>query len=386
MDRYRILFLTSSLRTGGAERHVLNLSRHLRAGGHEIAVCTLSTVEDGLESRFIDDGIPLFRLPLGSLRALPAPRTVAGIRRIAGSFKPQILHAHLFHAEVAAAFAALVAPAALVATRHSAGLEFRGWRRLAARAVAPRFDACIAVSAGAAREAIRTGFAPSKVALVPNAVDPGLFRPLAEADRERGRAALCAELFPDPVPRELVLIGSVGGLKPVKNFPLMLRASAKLLSARSFGPGTPELRFVIFGEGEERSACERLVRELGIERVFSLPGERDDLESVYPLLDAFVLPSWSEGVPMALLEAMSSGVACVATDAGDMAEAIGDTGAVTPCGEEKALADAIQDIIKEEDRLKELGRRARVRVLERYNADLWGDRILAVYRSILARR
>lgn len=386
MDRYRILFFTSSLRTGGAERHVLNLCRHLRAGGHEIAVCTLSTVEDGLESRFIDDGIPLFRLPIGSLRSLPAPRTVSGIRRIAGSFKPQILHAHLFHAEVAAAFAALVAPAALVATRHSAGLEFRGWRRLAARAVALRFDACVAVSAGAAREAIRTGFAPAKVAIIPNAVDPGRFRPIDGADRERGRAALCASLFPDPVPREFVLIGSVGGLKPVKNFPLLLRAASRILSARSSGPPMPEPRFVIFGEGEERAACERLVRELGIERVFSLPGERGDLETVYPLLDVFVLPSWSEGVPMALLEAMSSGAACVATDAGDMAEVIGDTGAVTPRGDEGALADAIQHIIIKEDRMKELGRKARVRVLERYNSDLWGDRILAVYRSVIAHR
>ncbi len=386
MDRYRILFFTSSLRTGGAERHLLNLSRHLRAGGHEIAVCTLSTAEDGLESRFLDEGFPLFRLPLGSLRALPAPRAVSGIRRIAGSFKPQILHAHLFHAEVAAAFAALVAPAALVATRHSAGLEFRGWRRLAARAVAPRFDACIAVSSGAANEAIRTGFAPAKVALIPNAVDPGRFRPLSGEDRERGRAALCTELYRDPVPRDFILIGSAGGLKPVKNYPLMLRAASRLALERSSRPGAPELRFVIFGEGEERSVCERLARELGIDRIFSLPGERDNLEALYPLLDVFLLPSRSEGVPMALLEAMSSGVACVSTDVGDMAEVIGDTGAVTPRGDEKALADTIQAIVNKEDKLKELGRRARVRVLERYNEDLWGERIVSVYRSILSHR
>ncbi len=386
MDHYRILHFTSTLRTGGAERHLLNLSRHLRARGHEIAVCTLSTVEDGLEGRFIDEGIPLFRLPLGSLRFLPAPRTVSGIRRIAGGFEPQIVHAHLFHAEVAAAFATLVSPAALVATRHSAGLEFRGWHALAARAISPRFDACIAVSAGAAREAIRTGFAPAKVALIPNAVDPARYRPLAAADRERGRTALCAELYPDAVPRELILIGSVGGLKSVKNHQLMLRAASRLVSERSSRPGAPALRFVIFGEGEERAACERLARELGIERIFSLPGERDDLESLYPLLDVFMLPSWSEGLPLALLEAMSSGVACVATDVGDVGEAIGDTGAVTPPGDEEALAEAVQYIIKKEDRLKELGRKARVRVLERYNEDLWGERIVSVYRSVLHNR
>jgi glycosyltransferase involved in cell wall biosynthesis len=386
MDRYRILFFTSSLQTGGAERHLLNLCRYLRSAGHEAAVCTLSPAEDGLERLFIDEEIQLFRLPLRSLRSLPAPRTVLGIRRIAGIFKPQIVHAHLFHAEVAAAFAAIVAPAPLVATRHSAGLEFRGWRALAARVIAPRFDACIAVSRGAAEEAIRKGFPPARVALIPNAVDPGRFRPLAEADREKGRGALAAELYPEAVPRPFVLIGSAGGLKPVKNYPLMLRAASRLVSARPSRPGAPELRFVIFGEGEERSAYERLGRELGIDRIFSLPGRRDDLESLYPLLDVFLLPSWSEGLPMALLEAMSSGVACVATDVGDVGEAIEGAGVAAPRGDEGALVEILQRLVAQEDERKELGRKARVRVLERYNVDLWGERILSVYRSVLGRR
>ena len=386
MDHYRILFFTSSLQTGGAERHLLNLCRYLRSAGHEVAVCTLSPDEEGLERFFIDEGIQLFRLPLRSLRFLPAPRTVAGIRRIAGIFKPQIVHAHLFHAEVAAAFAAIVAPAPLVATRHSAGLEFRGWRALAARVIAPRFDACIAVSRGAAEEAIRKGFPPAKVALIPNAVDPGRFRPLAEADREKGRGALAAELYPEAVPRPFVLIGSAGGLKPVKNYPLMLRAASRLVSARSSSPGAPELRFVIFGEGEERSAYERLGRELGIDRIFSLPGRRDDLESLYPLLDVFLLPSWNEGLPMALLEAMSSGVACVASDVGDVGEAIEGAGVAAPRGDEGALVEILQRLVAKEDEIKELGRKARVRVLERYNVDLWGERILSVYRSVLGRR
>jgi len=386
MDHYRILFLTSSLQTGGAERHLLNLCRHLRSAGHEVAVCTLSPAEEGLERLFIDEGIQLFRLPLRSLRFLPAPRTVAGIRRIAGIFKPQIVHAHLFHAEVAAAFAAIVAPATLVATRHSAGLEFRGWRALAARVIAPRFDACIAVSRGAAEEAIRKGFPPASVALIPNAVDPGRFRPLAEADREKGRGALAAELYPEAVPRPFVLIGSAGGLKPVKNYPLMLRAASRLVSARSLRPGAPELRFLIFGEGEERSVYERLGRELGIDRIFSLPGRRDDLESLYPLLDVFLLPSWNEGLPMALLEAMSSGVACVASDVGDVGEAIEGAGVAAPRGDEGALVEILQRLVAQEDERKELGRKARVRVLERYNVDLWGERILSVYRSVLGRR
>ncbi len=383
MDHYRILFFTSCLRTGGAERHLLNLCRYLRSAGHESAVCTLSPVEDGLESSFLDEQIRLFRLPLRSLRSLPAPRAVSAIRRILGIYKPQIVHAHSFHAEVAAAFATLLAPAPLVVTRHSAGIEFRGRRALAARAISPRIAACIAVSKGAAEEAIRTGLAPAKIALIPNGVDPGRFRPLAEADREKGREALAAKLYPEADSRSFVLIGSAGGLKPVKNFSLMLRVASRLATERLTRSGVPELRFVIFGEGEERAAFERLAGELGIDRIFSLPGSRDNLETLYPLLDLFLLPSWNEGLPMALLEAMSSGVACVATDVGDVREAIEGAGVTAPPGDEDAIVEILQRLVIQTDNLKELGRKARVRVLERYNADIWGERTLAVYRTIL---
>jgi glycosyltransferase involved in cell wall biosynthesis len=386
MDHYRILFYTSSLGIGGAERHLLNLCRYLRSAGHEVAVCTISPEEDGLESCFLDERIQLFRLPLRSLRYLPAPRTVSGIRRISGIFKPQIVHAHLFHAEVAAAFATLAAPAPLVATRHSAGLEFRGWRTAAARFISPRFAACIAVSKGAAAEALRTGFPPAKIALIPNGVDPERFRPLAETDREQGREALAAKLFPGPVPRPFVFIGSAGRLEPVKNYPLMLRSASRLVSQGASRRGATELRFVIFGEGGERSSDERLARELGIDSVFSLPGNMDNLEALYPLLDVFLLPSWNEGLPMALLEAMSSGVACVASDVGDVGEVIGGAGVAVPRGDENALVEALQQLITQEDRIRELGRKARVRVLERYNVDIWGERILSVYRSVLRRQ
>jgi glycosyltransferase involved in cell wall biosynthesis len=166
----------------------------------------------------------------------------------------------------------------------------------------------------------------------------------------------------------------------------MLRVASRLVSERASLRGVPELRFVIFGEGEERSSYERLARELGIDSVFSLPGSMDDLEALYPLLDIFLLPSLNEGLPMALLEAMSSGVACVASDVGDMGEVIGGAGVAVPRGDENAFFDILQRLVTQEDKIKELGRTARVRVLERYNVDLWGERILSVYRSVLRRR
>ena len=383
MDHYRILFFTSSLKTGGAEHHILNLCRWLRSAGHECAVCTLSPAEDGLETVFLKEGIPLYRMPLRSLGALPSPHVVSVLRTIARDFRPGLIHAHLFHAEVAAAFAGSLMRVSVVVTRHSAGLEFRGWRSLAARMLAPRFAACIAVSGGAADEALGTGIPRERITVIPNAVDPARFSPVDEYERERRRTALAAELFRGGAAGPFVLVGSAGGLKPVKNFPLMLRVAARLAANAASRPPAPGMRFVIFGDGGERESLAALSVDLGIEPLVSLPGTCGNLERIYPLLDIFLLPSWSEGVPMALLEAMSSGVACVASDVGGVGEVLADAGLLARPGDEDAFTESLQHLVTNVDRRKELGRRARVRVLERYNVDIWGDRILAVYRSVL---
>jgi glycosyltransferase involved in cell wall biosynthesis len=384
MDHYRILFFTSSLRMGGAERHLLNLCRWLRSAGHEGAVCTTSPAEDGLEKSFLDESISIYRLPLTSLRSLPSPRAVSGLRRIAREFRPHLIHGHLFHGEIAAAFASMLMRVPAIATRHSAGLEFRGWRKRAARLAAPRFAACIAVSRECAQEAFATGHRRDRVAVIPNAVDPERYHPIEALERERRRAALVEELFPGRIIAPFVLIGSAGGLKRVKNFPLMLRAAARLIAGHD-EPGLRgmELRFVIFGEGDEKDSLGALSHSLGVGSFVSLAGNRENLESLYPLLDVFILPSLSEGVPMALLEAMSSGVACVASDVGGVGEVLADVGRIVPSGDENAFAAALRDLATNEDERKELGRRARVRVLERYNADIWGEKIMAVYRSVI---
>jgi glycosyltransferase involved in cell wall biosynthesis len=383
MEHYRILHMTSSLRTGGAENHLLSLCRWLRASGHASAVCTLSSDEEGLEALFVEESVPLFRLSLGSLRALPSPRVASALGTIRRSFEPQLLHAHLFHAEVAAAYASILMRIPVVATRHSAGLEFGGWRRHLARVLARRFAACIAVSEEAAEEASSMGCPRGRVEVIPNAVDPVRFRPLDEPVRARRKAALAAELFPDDRGRDIFLVGSAGGLKAVKNFPLLLRAASRILAEETARPGEPAVRVAIFGEGDERGRLAALARDLGIAPFVALPGGRGDLEDVYPLLDVFVLPSVSEGVPLALLEAMSSGVSCVASDVGGVGRVLEGAGILVPSGDEAGFEAAVRRLGTDAERRSELGRLARVRVLERYNVDIWGERILAVYRSVL---
>ncbi len=382
-DRYRILQVTSSLQRGGAEHHLLNLCRYLARAGHEPSVCTLSPDEEGLESALIVDGIGLYRLPLRSLACIATPRADRVLRAIVERSGAQLLHGHLFHGEAAGAWMSLRTSRPLVVTRHSTGLEFRGWRRAASRLYGPRVSRCIAVSDQAAREALETGLAGSKVVVLPNGVDTARFRPLEERERIAPRQALLGELFPGQSPQGLVLVGSAGALKPVKGYPVLMQAAARMI--KDAGAGAGDLRFVIFGGGPERESLAALRSGLGLEGILALPGEqRDDMERIYPLLDVFVLASLSEGVPLALLEAMSSGLSCVASDVGGVGGVLEGAGTLVPRGDVAGFAAAISRLAADRSLRAEMGRLARVRILERFDLDIWGHRVIDVYRDALA--
>lgn len=379
MDSYRILFLTSSLRSGGAENHLLNLCRFAKSRGHEVAVCTLSPREDGLESHLLVEGVELNRIPISSLSSILFPEKIANLKHVVERFGPDLLHAHLFHGEELAWIASHFTKAPLIATRHSSGLEFEGWHRLVARFMRPRFRGVIAVSEEAVRESKCLGYGDEVIHLIPNAIDTNRFRPLGDEERVRRRTGLLRKFFPG-VTEDTPIIGSAGRLKPVKNFPLLVRLAGR------FGAGeglTIAPRFLVFGDGSEQQSLSRLIDEQGAGEMIALAGHADRMEDVYPLFDLFLLPSLSEGTPLALLEAMSCRVACVASDVGGVGAAVGDAGMTVRPDDEEGFASAIATLLEEKQLRDELARKARVRILERHDMDAWGESILEVYRSLL---
>lgn len=382
MDSYRILFLTSSLRRGGAENHLLNLCRFMKSKGHEPAVCTFSPREDGLESSLLLEGIELNRVPIVSLSNLLFPGKIVSLKRIVKRFDPDILHAHLFHGEVLAWIASYFTAAPLLATRHSSGLEFEGWRGLLARFIRHRFRALIAVSEGAASEARDLGYREGDVHLIPNAIDTTRFRPLGDDERTRRRTEMLKKFFPG-VAETTPIVGAVGGLKSVKNFPLLVKL-AERLGTREEAAHTP--RFLLFGDGPQRDYLSQFIEEHGAGEMIVLAGHSDRLEEIYPLFDLFVLTSKSEGTPLALLEAMACRVACVASDVGGVGEVLGDAGVTVQPYDEEGFASAIGNLIDAPQLRTELGRLSRVRVLERYDIETWGESILEAYRSLLVKK
>jgi glycosyltransferase involved in cell wall biosynthesis len=375
-----ILFFVSSLEVGGAELHVLNLCGYLAGHGMNATVCSLKH-DEALKARFDNLGIPVHELPIGSLSDLAKPPVRMRIREILAAADPDILHAHMYHAEIVAAAASSMSGVPLVVTRHSSGLEFNGLRRIVAAIAGRKTKRVITVSEEAAKEALKIGAARDSIVTIPNGVDTSRFRPLESDLRGSEREGFIREQFPADCDPGCFLIGSVSGLKPVKNLSMLIEAFAAFESSPAVV--NEGARLIIVGEGPSREELERLVEGLGLERKVSFPGYSDRPEEYLPLFDTFILPSRSEGVPIALLEAMSCGLACAASRVGGMPDLLGDCGITFDSGDTEALIEVLGRLAADSVLRSDLGRRARIRAMEYFDLEIWGTRTIEVYEELI---
>ncbi len=198
----------------------------------------------------------------------------------------------------------------------------------------PWADAVIAVSQGVAEEVLRIARLPEdRIHVVYNPVVSSDIFTKAEEPVDH----------PWFLPGEPPVILGVGRLTAQKDFSTLIRAFALVLKRRS-------AKLVILGEGEERPHLESLVQELGLEAKVSMPGFVDNPYKYMKRAAVFVLSSRWEGLPTVLIEAMACGCPVVSTDCPSGPREIleqGKWGPLVPIGDEKALAEAIVQTLKQ---------------------------------------
>jgi glycosyltransferase involved in cell wall biosynthesis len=298
-DRLRVAHVVSSLEIGGQERVVLDLSRGLRARGHEVSVISLAP-GGALRPRF--EGVPI--VDVARRPGLDA-RLVVALAAALRSLAPDVVHTHNPAAMIYGAPAARLARVPhVVHTKHGENPR----SRLAQATFARLCDVIVAVSSEAARVARERDLVPARrLRVVPNAIDVGAY----ERDEAAG-AALRASLGIAP---DACVIGTVGRAVKLKRHDLLVDAVAPSTSRA--------LALVIVGDGPERDAVTRRVPARARPFVH-LVGARDDVRSALSAFDVFALPSDAEGVPLALVEAMAAGLAVVATAVGGVPDVIRD--------------------------------------------------------------
>lgn len=356
----RIAHVLSSFGMGGQERVALDLAAAQVRRGHDVAAISIAPLPHGeLASRFEKAGVRVLGAPKG--QGFDAA-LVGRLARLLRREQIEIVHTHNPQPLAYGAPAGRLARARVVHTKHGRNPE-RGRRLWLRRATGHLAHAYVAVSEATAvvarenRECV-----PSRLHVIPNGVDLAAFAPDPAA-----RRALRAELG---IAEDAIVIGTVGRVSVEKDHALLVRAVGPLLGER--------VRLVIVGDGAEMARVRGEASAFG--DLVTLTGMREDIPRLLASFDVFALSSKSEGLPLALLEAMASTLAIVSTDVGGVGEVVerGTAARLVPASDEAALRAAVREVIASPETMRALATRARARA-EHYATDRVVDAYLALY-------
>jgi glycosyltransferase involved in cell wall biosynthesis len=365
-DALRIAHLIESDGPGGAERIVADLAGTLQAGGTQNVVFLPAKGEGWLARQLIGSGVAL------EYYELDKPLSPACARSLSAAFRRHaidIAHSHEFSMAVYGAWASWYAGVPHVITMHgSRYYAGRLRRRVALRMAIAHRARVVAVSHQLADQISRDlGVRRSRIAMIRNGVR---FAP-AET------TTLGDELSLGPGDRLLVCLGN---LYPVKGHRHAIDALSRLADRH------PTLHLAIAGRGELADSLAGQARAHGIAERVHLLGLRADVAAVLAAADLFVLPSLSEGLPLALLEAMFAGRTIVASDVGEVRSTLdnGRAGVVVPPGDAAALAAAIDGLLADPARALALARLARERAAAEYDISNMVREYGSMYHGLLA--
>jgi len=368
----QVCHLITDLDRGGAERSLVNLilgsdAAQLR---HEV-VCL---IEPGpMAKPLVEAAIPV--TTLGMRRGKWSLTGLLRLIRHLRTTRPAILHTWLYHADLVGTAASWFTPSEVLlwnvrcSDTTSASADRSLHFLVRTLSLLSGFPRAIVVNSRRGKiDHQALGYRPKAWAEIPNGVDLSRFR-----ERRSERAALRARLGLDPGG---IVIGLVARYDPMKDIDTFLRA-ASLFAQRA------RAQFVLCGVGfsDDNRSLTDAIAELGLNGRVVLLGPQPYPEDVYPALDVFSLCSISEGFPNVLCEAMACGIPCVATDAGDSAEIIGDCGLVVPMRDPQALAQGWQRLLDQDS--EAVGARARARVTARYSLERMCDDYRSFYQSIV---
>jgi glycosyltransferase involved in cell wall biosynthesis len=363
----KILHVIETPGPGGAEKALVDIAHGISG---EFSCIGLEMCRDSWTGRELRKrGIEVLTLPLARAFDFTWPRRFARLLRELGV---DCVHAHEFTGNCYGTAGALLARVPIVCTTHGKNYwPEKLYRRLAYRWVARRANAFVFVSDDLARFAAQVlGTSAGRFHIVKNGVDTRTYRRDSHA-RERIRGEL--RLLP-----EQQLIVAVGSLYPVKGHAVLLEAFARVRSR----DGSAQL--VIVGDGPLRTELEQRIRELGIEDSARILGRRADVPDVLNAADLFVMSSLSEGLPLALLEAMAVGLPVISTAVGGIPEVVipDRTGWLVRPADVEDLATKIRYVLEDPQQRRAVGEAGLARCVSEYSLEKTVTEFTRIYRGV----
>jgi glycosyltransferase involved in cell wall biosynthesis len=299
---------------------------------------------------------------------------IAFLARIVNFLKQQrvdVVHSHEFFMNLYSTAAANLASIPAVATVHG-GIEYcslKMRRRLAYRFVA--LKGCMVTVCHQVAERVHktVGIPMKRMRTIYNGIGTQLPN---GADLKKLRFELG---LPDGTP----VIGMVGNLYPVKGYSFFIRSMQQVKSR------FPDARFIICGRGKLQPELESLARQCGLENSLQFLGFRPDVRRLLQVMDIFVLSSLSEGLSLAILEAMDAGKPTVVTNVGGNPEIVvdGETGFLVPAQNPEALTERVSLLLRDRSLSKQMGQKGRQRVLSLFSRERMVQNYQNLYEALV---
>jgi glycosyltransferase involved in cell wall biosynthesis len=385
-DRRVVCHFLERLDYGGAEALVHTLATSMSDSHYRPIVCCLQ--RGRVAVRLEQSGVTVHCLNLRR-RSVFDPlfvffllKLTLALRKLIREEAVAIIQAHLPDPTIWASLVGAITGTPVVGTYHGLGIIPPGRGRLDPRnrlrrtlyRMAGRLTArTIAVSVPVRQKLCdELGFDPAKTVLIVNGVDTAAVARATPSARARTDLGL----------DDRAIICCVGRLIAGKGQRFLIDAMPRILERASTAA------LLLVGNGPERQAYEERVRQLNLSTRVRFAGERDDVANLLAMADVFVLPSFSEGIPLALIEAMAAGKPVVATAVpGNLDVVVDDRyGVLVPAGDEHALAEAIGRLLADPKRAAVIGANGQARVRTHFDVQRSVLATIQLYDEVLSTR
>ncbi len=380
----RVLQLISSSGFFGADNMIIALAKELRRSSFTPTIGVFKNLQSPhleVAQEAKKHNFPVKLFPCSGRLDL---RTILRIRDFLGKKNIDIIHTHGYKSNLYALAACLGTKVGRISTCHNwlgDDVKMKFYARLD-KALLNRFDRVIAVSDSVKQEVLKHRISHNKVSFIHNGIDIREYDNREQSDRLRREC---------DIHKNCKVIGTVGRLSEEKGHLHLVGAAERIL--REYR----KVVFLIVGDGPMRQQLEAQSSRLA-ERInaksengkppFIFAGARRDMPDVYALMDIFVLPSLTEGLPMALLEALGAKRPVVATRVGAVPKVIEDgcSGLLVPPGDVDGLAEAIIRLLKDRREAHDLAQRGQERVKKDFSSQSMAQRYIEVYQDVVRMR